>query len=296
MQTYTSLHVDLSSDLAHARGISGVRTCPGKKHNHFLPRQPLQNVTATWQEQAYRKDATTSSPINMNMNTPVITTLRRIDRFIGGFPAARISLLESQHEFMFNMLARIIVHTVNLSDHDVIFVDGGNSLDPYLLTAACRLFRVDADYVLRRVQVARAFTVFQLDTLITQHLERLLRLFRPRLVLISCMSELYLDRDVDWHEARVLFESDFKTLQALTEKYDVATIITNFGYEKSIHRYELKRKLRNWLLPEHRLSIKIPSQNRLRLVKGTGEFLDYLPLPPHQWSLDDFCPGGDICG
>jgi hypothetical protein len=291
MQAYTSLHVDMSTDLIH--DVSDVGPGHTFTQDYVLPRRPLQKVTATWQEPTDRES---TAIITTKMNTPVLTTLRRIDRFTGGFPPSTISLMESQHEFMFNILARIIVNTVNMSNRDVIFVDGGNSLDPYLLTAACRLFRVDADYVLRRVQVARAFTVFQLDTLITQNLERILRRSKPRLVLISCMSELYLDRDVDWHEARVLFESDFKKLQELTEKYKVSTIITNFGYEKSVHRYELKRKLRKWLLPEHRLSIKIPSHNRLRLVKGTGEFLDYLPLPPYQWSLDDFYPGGDICG
>jgi hypothetical protein len=112
------------------------------------------------------------------------------------------------------------------------------------------------------------------------------------------MSELYLDHDVDWHEARVLFESNFERLTELTEEYNITTILTNLGRDKSIHRYELGRKLRKWLPPENRLSIKRPGRNRLRFVKGNGEFLDYLPLPPYQWSLDDFYDGhgGDVCG
>jgi hypothetical protein len=290
MQAYTSLQVDMSSDLAHVP-VPGL--FPGVD---FTPkRRPLQELTATWQATEARCQQPERGPVDP-ASKPVLTTLRRIDRFTGGFPSASISLLESQHEFIYNMLARLMVHTVKASNRDVIYVDGGNTLDPYLLTSACRLFRLDAEYVLRRVQVARAFTVFQLDTLITQNLERILRQHRPKLVLISCISELFLDHDVDWHEARVLFESDFKKLQALTKRYNVTTIITNFGYEKSIHRFELNRKLRKWLPPEHRLSIKRPSRNKLRLVKGTGEFLDYLPLPPYQWSLDDFNTGGDLCG
>jgi hypothetical protein len=226
----------------------------------------------------------------------VVTTIRRIDAFLGGFSPASVSLLASQSEFLFNLVARVIVSTISTTERDVIYVDGGNSLDPYLLTAACRLFRLDADSVLRRVQVARAFTVFQLDTLITQNLERILAQHKPKLVLVSCLSELFLDRDVNWFEAKTLFETDFLKLKKLTERYEVTTLVTNFGRERSIHRFELDRKLRKWLPPERRVSIKVPSRNKLRLVKGNGEFMDYFPLPAYQWTLDDFCPRGDICG
>lgn len=292
MQAYSSLHVDMSSDLFAG---PGSRPSSGLEHDVVIgyPSRPLQELTVTWRGSANDDGERVVAKPN---STPILTMLRRIDRFMGGFAPASVSLLESQHEFIYNMLARIIVSTVKISNRDVIYVDGGNSLDPYLLTAACRLFKLDAENVLRRVQVARAFTVFQLDTLITQKLERILELYKPRLILVSCISELFLDRDVDWHEARALFDTDFKKIQSLTEKYKVSTIITNFDHEKSIHRFELSRKLRKWLPPEQRLSIKRPARNKLRLVKGTGEFIDYLPLPPYQWSLDDFCSGGDLCG
>jgi hypothetical protein len=242
-------------------------------------RRPLAEVVSGWQG-----------------NEPIVTTIKRIDRFIGGFSPGCISLLASQSEFLFNLMARVIVSTVKRTQRDVIYIDGGNSLDPYLLTTACRLFRVDADEVLRRVQVARAFTVFQLDTLITQSLEKILAQHRPRLVLVACVAELFLDRDVNWFEARTLFDSDFKKLRQLTQRYNTTTLLTNFGHDKSIHRFELDRKLRRGIPPEHRFSIRIPSQRKLRLVKGNGEFMDYYPLPPYQWTLDDFYPGGDLCG
>ena len=283
-QIATSYHGPVPrSGLGSYSSIAGM---PGAGHTLSThPRQPLTDVVAGWQhEHAPQK------------HTPVVTTIRRIDRFIGGFPPGRISLLVSQSEFMFNLVARIIVNTVKSSEKDVIYIDGGNSLNPYLLTAACRLFRVDADSVLRRVQVARAFTVFQLDTLITQSLERILAKHRPRLVLVACISELFLDRDVNWFEARTLFDTDFKKLGKLTDKYNVTTLLTNFGHDRSVHRFELDRKLRKGIPPKNRLSIKTPSQRKLRFVKGNGEFMDYYPLPAYQWSLDDFYPGGDLCG
>jgi hypothetical protein len=226
----------------------------------------------------------------------VLTSIRRLDRFLGGFEPGSITLLTSQSEFLFNLVARIIVNTVKNSQKDVVYIDGGNSLDPYLLTAACRLFRVNADEVLSRVQVARAFTVFQMDTLIVQNLERILSQHRPQLVFVSCVSELYLDRDVNWYEAKTLFGSDLQKLQRLAAKYNVTTLLTNFGRDKSIHRFELDRMLRKGIPQRHRLSIKVPARTKLRFVRGTGEFMDYFPLPAYQWTLDDFYPGGDVCG
>jgi hypothetical protein len=257
-----------------------------------VARRPLHDVVAAWRPD----EKVQKVQIQKKLPKPVMTTIQRVDKFIGGFPAGSMSMLASRSEFLFNLVARVIVNTVSTTERDVIYIDGGNSLDPYLLTAACRLFRLDADSILRKVQVARAFTVFQLDTLITRNLERILDQHRPRLVLVACFSELFLDRDVNWYEAKTLFETDFQKLQALTERYNVTTLLTNFGRDKSVHRFELDRQLRKWLTPEHRLSIRSPSGRKLRLVKGTGEFMDYLPLPPYQWSLDDFTPGGELCG
>ena len=257
------------------------------EQEHQVIRRPLHEVTAGWRPRDERKVE--------SQHSPVLTTIRRIDRFTGGFSSGNISLLSSRSEFLFNLIARVIVNTVNSTERDVIYVDGGNSLDPYLLTAACRLFRLDAEAVLRRVQVARAFTVFQLDTLITHNLEKILARRKPKLVLVSCFSELFLDRDVNWFEAKTLFETDFLKLRTLTERYGIACLITNFGQDKSVHRFELDRKLRKWLAPERRLNIRAPSSRKLRFVKGTGEFMDYFPLPAYQWSLDDFS-GGDLCG
>jgi hypothetical protein len=280
-------NVGLYSSLFNQPSIPSTSTSPT-----VCARRPLAEVVSGWAQHTQRH----GSAQNGSGIGPIVTTINRVDRFIGGFPPGRVSLLASQSEFLFNVVARVIVNTVKCTHQDVIYIDGGNSLDPYLLTAACRLFRVEADAVLRRVQVARAFTVFQLDTLIMHSLERILAQHQPRLVLVACMSELYLDRDVNWLEAKTLFDADLANLEQLAERYNVATLLTEFEHDKSIHRFELARKLRNGIAPAYRVSIRHPSQSKLRFVKGTGEFMDYYPLPPYQWTLDDFYPGGDVCG
>ncbi len=52
----------------------------------------------------------------------------------------------------------------------VFWVDGGNSFNPYMITAAAKRLAINPHSLLRRLFVARAFTVHQLVSMITKHL------------------------------------------------------------------------------------------------------------------------------
>ena len=52
----------------------------------------------------------------------------------------------------------------------VFWVDGGNSFNPYMITAAAKSLAINPHPLLRRLFVARAFTVHQLVSMITKHL------------------------------------------------------------------------------------------------------------------------------
>jgi len=87
----------------------------------------------------------------------------------------------------------------------VLFVDGGNSFSPYLVAELARSHGVDARTALQNIYVSRAFTAYQLSTLILNDLEK----FRERLgaeaVIVSDVASLYLDGDVPRGDAERLF-------------------------------------------------------------------------------------------
>ncbi len=226
------------------------------------------------------------------------TGIARLDRFIAAstkaFQPATITLLDAQTEFLFPLVAQIIAKAVQRFDRDVVFIDGGNSFDVYALTACCRRFKLDPEYILKRVKVARAFTVYQLDTLLTRDLERSVLKHQPTVVIGACISNLFLDKDVNWSESKVLLENDFQELRRVTEKYELITILTKYGRSKSLHRFELNSILRSNLESDNILGLKANTKRQLRFVTGTGKIMDYYPLPLYQLSLDDFCEGGDI--
>jgi hypothetical protein len=84
---------------------------------------------------------------------------------------------------------------------DVVFVDGGNSFSPYLVSEVARGYGFDPRYVLERIYVSRAFTAYQLSALILEKLEPFTDRHDVGLVFVSDIASLFLDRDIPKREA-----------------------------------------------------------------------------------------------
>jgi hypothetical protein len=59
---------------------------------------------------------------------------------------------------MFDLVYILCARAVLDSGCNVVYVDGGNEMDPYALSSLCKRFRVDRQEVLSRISIARAFT------------------------------------------------------------------------------------------------------------------------------------------
>jgi len=94
----------------------------------------------------------------------------------------------------------------------VLMLDGANCADPRLLERLARQRRVPFEQFSRQIQIARAFTCFQLTELIAR-VPRLLTDFPAELLIVTAFPELYYDEDVrDWN-ARVAFEQALADLR-----------------------------------------------------------------------------------
>ncbi|MBZ5515202.1 MAG: hypothetical protein LAN62_10270 [Acidobacteriia bacterium] len=94
----------------------------------------------------------------------------------------------------------------------VLFLDGANSADPRLLERFARERHVPFERFNRGIQIARAFTCFQLTELIAR-VPQFLRDFPAEVVIVTAFPDLYFDEDVhDWN-ARVAFEQGLGNLR-----------------------------------------------------------------------------------
>ena len=96
----------------------------------------------------------------------------------------------------------------------VLFLDGANCADPRLLERLARQRSVPFEQFNRQVQIARAFTCFQLTELIAR-VPQFLADFPAQVLLVTAFPELYFDEDVrDW-DACVAFAQALANLRRL---------------------------------------------------------------------------------
>jgi hypothetical protein len=99
----------------------------------------------------------------------------------------------------------------------VLFLDGANSANPRLLARLARERGVPFEQFNRRVQIARAFTCFQLTELIAR-VPRFLADFPAEVLVVTALPDLYFDEDVrDW-DARVALEQALGSLDRLARQ------------------------------------------------------------------------------
>jgi hypothetical protein len=113
-------------------------------------------------------------------------------------------------------------------DGDVVFIDGGNMFDAYSISEHAIRHEISAEQVLSRIHLSRAFTYHQLGTLINEKLPHALDQFNARLVIVSDITMLYCDPDVqDKRGALNVFRKDVRALAALAEQKRTLIVATN---------------------------------------------------------------------
>jgi hypothetical protein len=98
----------------------------------------------------------------------------------------------------------------------VLLLDGANCADPRLMARLARERAVPFQQFSQQIQIARAFTCFQLTELVAR-VPRFLAAFPAAALIVTAFPELYFDEDVrDW-DARVAFEQALANLARWAE-------------------------------------------------------------------------------
>lgn len=118
-----------------------------------------------------------------------------------------------------------LTHRYGGLDSRVIVVDGGNSSDPYLCINFIRQYGLDIEGALWKIISARAFTVYQLESLITQELPRMIKKYDAKFVVISDLLEMFVnDPYLDKTDARRLLDSISNSILKLNDCLVVVSI------------------------------------------------------------------------
>jgi hypothetical protein len=104
---------------------------------------------------------------------------------------------------------------------DVIVLDGANRFDPYMVSSFAKKAPMPPVSLLKRIRIARAFTCYQMATLIEERLISLLKQTgeiaqqqKPWVILLGLISP-FLDEDVSEREVRPLFEKSLRKIEEM---------------------------------------------------------------------------------
>jgi len=109
---------------------------------------------------------------------------------------------------------------------NVVFVDGGNTFRLYSVSSLAQLHELHPKEVLERIFISRTFTAYQMTSIILNKLQTAVTQYNSKLVMISDIAGLYLDKDVPRREAEEVFDQLTVYLSEFARMHRVIVIAT----------------------------------------------------------------------
>ena len=109
---------------------------------------------------------------------------------------------------------------------NVLFIDGGNTFRLYEVSRIAQLHKLSPRQVLERIYISRAFTAYQMTSIILDKLKEAAEKFSSKFVIISDLAGLYLDKDVPPAEAKDVFNHLTVYLSKFAEENQLMVLAT----------------------------------------------------------------------
>ncbi len=109
----------------------------------------------------------------------------------------------------------------------VLFVDGSNTFRLYDVSSFAQKCGVDPWEVLKKIFVSRAFTAYQLTSLVFEQMQNAIEDYDVRVVILSDLARLFLDKDVPKREAQEIFLHLTSYLSKFAEKKGVVLVASH---------------------------------------------------------------------
>jgi RecA/RadA recombinase len=157
----------------------------------------------------------------------VSSGIPELDGLCGGFKAGELTVVDGNSGRISDLPNQLCVNTYRTFQSETIYIDGGICANPYRIAQYARMHELNQQDVLQNVVISRAFTVYQLSTIIQELLEPMTQKRNPRTLIVGMLPVLYLDSEISTREAQTLLSQDLEKLQQLTTKYNLITVCTN---------------------------------------------------------------------
>jgi RecA/RadA recombinase len=153
--------------------------------------------------------------------------IAELDGLCGGFKAGELTLVDGNSSLISDLPHQLCVNTYRTFRSETIYIDGGMCANPYRIARYARMLELNQQEALQNVVMSRAFTVYQLSTIIQEMLEPMIQSRSPRTLIIGMLPALYRDPEISPQEAQTLLSQNLEKIQELTTRYNLITVCTN---------------------------------------------------------------------
>lgn len=117
----------------------------------------------------------------------------------------------------------------------VIWLDGGNTFNLYGITEISKRLGLDPERVLREIYISRAFTCYQMSSLVLEKLTDAVERFKSKLVVVSNLPYLYLESDIPRMEIAKAIAPVIEELRSLGMR---GALVIATGLEHPFERWD----------------------------------------------------------
>lgn len=214
-----------------------------------------------------------------------------IDELFPGFCAGDFAVLYGSHSVtrltsLLCVRAQLPMQLGGLGSN-VVFIDGGVTFRLYNIARLAQLYQLNPEKVLGRIFISRAFTAYQLTSLIMEKLEETVKAYDAKIVVISDISGFFLDNNVAPEEAQRIYSQIVSYLQSFARKHHIIVVATYLPYENSKRNTALQEATFNEASTVLCFT-KTPYARKVALEKHPSYMLGVTELPTENRHLTDF--------
>jgi hypothetical protein len=207
--------------------------------------------------------------------------MRNINNLFPGFVAGDFAVLHGSPSVLsltslLCVRAQLPTQLGGLSSH-VVFVDGGNTFRLYQVSRLAQLHQLNPRTVLERIHISRAFTAYQMASLIMDKLEETAERYEAKLVIVSDIAGFFLDKDIPEEEARSIFSQVTAYLSRCVKEKQLVLIATypphqNTNRNLFLHTLSCGRANTVISLTQAKYDRNFVLEKHPRYVLGSAEF------------------------
>lgn len=201
-----------------------------------------------------------------------------IELDIDKFKPSNITIIEGS-TIVNGILFKLCIDSIISLNKDVLYIDGYNTFNPYIIQRMIKPLRVDQRKILSRIHIARAFTEYQMETLI-KGLNTAIKEWNAGVLIISYLPNLFYNSNNNQNKnSKKLLESSIKQLRSITTSFNIITVVTSFGdfcFEDRLLASKADRVI----------NIK-KTKNIIRIIDD-GKVSEHVPVVSGQTRFNDF--------